>query len=148
MSGPRTNSAGGEKDDWSKHLADNWGLAWCREDVELQRRLAPYYPVKRLYNRLCHDPDVPFLPLRFGVVLFLYMVIWPLAGGVKSDFSLDEWLFYLILCYVLSALVGLVFDFFLLPLIMLFGLTIESLCAGIDILFFNPRIWWQKRNKR
>lgn len=123
------------ENDWSKMLAVRWGLAWCSEDAELDQKVAPRQPLRRLYRRLSHDPEIPFIPPDFATLLFVGGILHALF--YQQYFSLGDWLTFSATWFVVSTILGLCLDFVFLPILFLLDKILEGLCWFADELVWN-----------
>lgn len=132
------------QNDWSKHLADRWGLALCRVDADLERQVAPYQPMRRLYRRLCHDPDVLFFPPGFGAILFIHGVIFHVSSQ-QTALTVWTWPLFLVFWFFVSAVLGLLLDSLLWPIAFILYKMLEGLCWFFDAYSEH---YWGNENKK
>ncbi len=134
-----------DNDDWSKRIGDKWGLSWCREDRELHGELAPWYPIRRLYLRLCHDPSVGIMPPGFISILFCFLAFYGFVDGVvHGEMPLYLYPFYLLVSWLVAVVIGFCLDIFLLLLLPIWYLVLENVFGVVDILLFHPCMRWQR----
>lgn len=124
------------QEDWSKRWADKWELARCREDLELDRRVAPTQQLRRLYRRLSQAPQIPFAPPGFATIIFISLI--GEAFSVATTLSPLDCLPALGMCLVFSAIAGLGLDMIFLPILIVIDKALEGLCWSVDEMILTP----------
>ena len=121
--------------DWSANLADRLNLALCLEDAQLAQRVAPRQPLRRLYRRLCHHPGLWFLPPGCDTLLLLAPMFF--FQELLELGSVMNWLMFLCLWLIMSAMLGLLLNRLLWPVHLAFWKGLEGCCWLIDALTFD-----------